>query len=134
MNTAFLSTIRVHRSPEQCVLFLIPLVLTCFALFQRAEAVSPPPDGGYPGGNTAEGRNALLSLTTGTYNTAVRFLSLKTNTAGNFNTAIGAGTLLFNVGNQSTGQGTENTGIGAGALLSNTVGRGNTANGAFRTF
>ena len=32
----------------------------CFALFQTAHAVSPPPDGGYPGGNTAEGQDALL--------------------------------------------------------------------------
>ena len=39
-------------------------------------AVSPPPDGGYPGGNTAEGQSALLSLTSGTFNTAIGFLSL----------------------------------------------------------
>ena len=42
-----------------------------------ARAVVPPPDGGYPGNNTAEGQNALLSLTTGTFNTAVGSLSLK---------------------------------------------------------
>jgi len=36
-----------------------------------AQAVSPPPDGGYPGGNTAEGQGALLSLTDGAFNTAV---------------------------------------------------------------
>ena len=41
----------------------------CFALFQTAQAVSPPPDGGYPGGNTAEGQNALFSLTAGNVNT-----------------------------------------------------------------
>jgi hypothetical protein len=29
-------------------LFLIPLVLGCFALLPRAQAVSPAPDGGYP--------------------------------------------------------------------------------------
>jgi hypothetical protein len=39
--------------------------LACFALLPGAQAVSPPPDGGYAGGNTAEGRNALFSLTTG---------------------------------------------------------------------
>ena len=33
--------------------------------FQRVQAVVPLPDGGYPGGNTAEGTKALLSLTTG---------------------------------------------------------------------
>ena len=30
-----------------------------------ARAVTPEPDGGYPGFNTAEGDNALFSLTTG---------------------------------------------------------------------
>ena len=59
------------------------------------QAVSPPPDGGYPGGNTAEGQNALLSLTSGTYNTAVGLFSLRTLTDGRFNTAVGAGALLY---------------------------------------
>jgi Chaperone of endosialidase len=30
-------------------------ILIAIALVQSAQAVSPPPDGGYPGGNTAEG-------------------------------------------------------------------------------
>ena len=68
--------------------------LACFAFSPRAQAVVPPPDGGYPGGNTAEGQNALLHLTTGVQNTAVGFLSLKTDTNGSYNTAIGSGTLL----------------------------------------
>jgi hypothetical protein len=38
----------------------------------KPEAVSPPPDGGFGGGNPAEGQNVLLSLTTGTYNTALQ--------------------------------------------------------------
>ena len=58
-------------------LLLSICVLGCFTLLPKALAVSPPPDGGYPGGNTAEGQNALLSLTTGGFNTAVGFLSLK---------------------------------------------------------
>ncbi len=106
---------------------LITLALLCFGLLPRAYAVSPAPDGGYPGGNTAEGQNALLSRTTGGYNTAVGFLSLVNLTDGQFNTAVGAGTLLGNTAN-------ENTATGAGALLSNTSGTDNTANGAFALF
>src|SRR5881394_286256 len=87
--------------------------LACFALVPQAQAVVPAPDGGYPGGNTAEGQSALFSLTSGGYNTAIGFLSLKSNTAGPFNTGIGAGALLANVG-ESTGDGAENTATGAG--------------------
>src|SRR5258708_28410457 len=72
------------------------LAFACLALTQNTHAVSPPPDGGYPGGNTAEGQNALLSLTTGGFNTAVGFLSLRSDTTGGFNTAHGTGTLLAN--------------------------------------
>ena len=98
-----------------------------FVLTQRAQAVSPAPDGGYAGGNTAEGQAALLSLTTGTFNTAAGFLSLRALTEGKFNTALGAGTLLANTADQ-------NTATGAAALLSNTIGSDNTANGAFALF
>ena len=97
--------------------------LACLAFVQNAEAVSPAPDGGYPGGNTAEGQNALFSLNSGTYNTALGFSSLRSNTTGNLNTALGAGTLLLNTGD-------ENTATGAAALLSNTTGSANTANGS----
>jgi len=96
--------------------------LACLALSAKAWAVNPPPDGGYPGGNTAEGQNALFSLTGGTNNTAVGFFSLRSVTGGNFNTGIGAGTLFLNTGDQ-------NTATGTGALLSNTTGADNTANG-----
>jgi len=102
--------------------FVIATLLACIGLLPNAQAVSPPPDGGYLGGNTAEGQDALLSLTTGLYNTAIGFLSLKSDKTGNFNTAVGAGTLLTNTAD-------ENTAIGAGALLSNTSGATNTANG-----
>jgi hypothetical protein len=99
----------------------------CFGLSPRAQAVVPAPDGGYPGGNTAEGQTALLSLTTGGFNTAIGWLSLRSNATGQFNTAIGAGTLLANTADL-------NTATGAGALLSNTSGGSNTANGAFALF
>ena len=94
---------------------LITLALLCFGLLPRAQAVVPPPDGGYPGFNTAEGQNALFSLTTGDGNTAVGWFSLYSNAEGSFNTAIGAAALLFNTGDQ-------NTATGAGALLFNTTG------------
>lgn len=113
---------------------LAGLTLACSALLTTAQAVTPAPDGGYPGGNTAEGQNALLSLTIGTFNTAVGFLSLKSDIAGQFNTAIGAGALFANVGDPSVFHGILNTAIGAGALLSNNSGERNTAIGAFALF
>src|SRR4029453_3721161 len=48
---------------QKTSLFLIALLLACFGLLPRAQAVVPAPDGGFPGGNTAEGQAALLSLT-----------------------------------------------------------------------
>ncbi len=112
---------------------LIVVALSTFWLIPRAQAVSPPPDGGYPGFNTAEGQNALLNLSTGVGNAAVGWFSLASNTVGQFNTALGAGTLLLNVG-EASGYGTENTAIGAAALLNNTRGTRNTAVGAFALF
>jgi hypothetical protein len=108
--------------------FAIALVtLGYVAILQNTRAVLPPPDGGYPGGNTAEGQSALLNLTTGGFNTAIGFLSLRSNTTGSFSTAVGAGALLANTADQ-------NTATGAGALFSNTIGDLNTANGAFALF
>jgi hypothetical protein len=106
--------------------FLLVLLLAYFALPQSAQAVSPPPDGGYPGQNTAEGHNALFNLspTDGGFNTAIGWLSLFANTTGSFNTGVGAGTLFLNTSHN-------NTAVGAGALTLNTTGDGNTANGAF---
>ena len=103
-------------------LFGIFFALLCLGLLPNAQAVNPPPDGGYPGFNTAEGQNALFSLTTGSANTAVGWFSLFSDTDGSFNTATGAGTLLFN-----TADG--NTAFGAAALLFNTTGHDNTATG-----
>ena len=85
--------------------------LLIFALFQIAEGVTPAPEGDYPGFNTAEGQNALFSLSTGVGNTGVGWFSLFSNTDGSYNTALGAGTLLFNAGNQNTGEGIQNTAI-----------------------
>jgi hypothetical protein len=99
------------------------ITLVGLALLPNAQAVVPPPDGGYPGFNTAEGQNALFSLTTGQGNTAVGWFSLSSSTDGSFNTGVGAGTLALNIGDQ-------NTASGVAALLLNTTGSFNTANGA----
>jgi len=50
--------------------FVVSLVFACLA-FSSAQAVNPPPDGGYDRGNAAEGDDALFSLTaTGASNTS----------------------------------------------------------------
>src|SRR6266480_2932583 len=117
------------------LLTTILLVLGCLALSPLAQAVVPAPDGGYPGGNTAEGQNALLSLTTGGFNTAIGYFSLRSNTVNSFNTAVGAGALFANSApDPNLGFGQENTATGAGALFSNSDGFQNTANGAFALF
>ena len=121
-------------------LILITLALACFALSPGAQAVSPAPDGGYPGGNTAEGENALFSLTTGPYNTATGNHALYSNTTGGPNTATGGYALASNTtGSNNTASGFDalganttgwqNTAIGALALLFNTTGDNNTAMG-----
>jgi hypothetical protein len=115
-------------------LVLAVFALGFLALSPIAQAVSPPPDGGYPNFNTAEGQNALLSLTTGQWNTALGGFTLWKNTEGSFNTAVGTGALLFNVGNQSTLEGAQNTAVGAAALLSNSTGSLNTAAGVDALF
>jgi hypothetical protein len=102
--------------------------LACFALLQNAQAVVPPPDGGYAGGNTAEGTQALFSLTTGANNTALGYQAMYFNTTGNLNTASGWSALLSNT------EGSENTATGWNALRSNTTGTNNTATGVLALF
>ena len=70
----------IQYKPTILLLF-IGSSLACFALSPKVEAVVPPPDGGYPGFNTAEGQKALFGLTTGVANTAVGWHSLFSNTA-----------------------------------------------------
>src|SRR5947207_365817 len=122
---------RTRSLPLRRGFVLIPLILVCLAFLPQVQAapavfrapdVSPPPDGVY-GGSTAEGYNALFSLTNGAFNTAIGWESIATATTASFNTGVGAGTLALNNGD-------ENTASGAGALLLNTTGAANTANGA----
>ena len=121
-------------------LYFTAIALGFLALCSRMQAVTPEPDGGYPGNNTAEGQNALLSLHTASINnTAVGWSSLKSDIIGTNNTAIGAGALFANTadGNTATGSGAlfrntvgdNNTAIGLAALYNNTTGHFNTANG-----
>jgi hypothetical protein len=97
-------------------------VLACFAILPQMQAVSPVPDGCYPNFTTAEGCNALNSLTTGTGDTGVGWRSLFSNTTGNFNTGVGVGALVLNNADS-------NTAVGAAALLLNSTGSNNTALG-----
>jgi len=111
----------VSRSPlwrTYLLVYLVPVWLSPLAL-----AVTPPPDGGYSGANTAEGTNALFSLTNGANNTAVGFQALFSNTNGRDNTANGSNALTSNT------IGTDNTANGVNALLSNTTGGYNAASG-----
>jgi Chaperone of endosialidase len=105
-------------------LLFIPVMLGCFALLPCARAVSPAPDGGYPGFNTAEGQNALAQATLGVWNTAIGGFALNADiTGGNANTAVGLNAL----GHNTTGD--FNTAVGVEALLTNVTGSNNTALG-----
>ena len=110
-----------------------------------ALALDPPPDGGYPGGNTAEGDFALSALTSGMSNTATGHGALFSNTNGSENTATGNLALAANTtggDNTATGDvalahnttGNANTATGVSALRFNTTGSFNTANGAAALF
>jgi trimeric autotransporter adhesin len=108
--------------PDTLSLILFVL-LTYFALSPRVQAVNPPPDGGYPGNNTAEGSRALFSLSSGLYNTATGADSMYYNTTGNNNTATGFRALFRNT------TGSWNTATGYGALYNMVVGCCSTATG-----
>jgi len=125
-----MTTVRSTKSNDRsllrhgCLLLSLTFVFAWLTLAPAPKAfgVVPAPDGGYPNFTTAEGANALFSLTTGSANTGVGFFSLFSNATGSFNTAIGAGALDLNTADN-------NTATGAAALLLNTTGMDNTANG-----
>ena len=140
------------------ICFLVLLAFVASITFPlEADAVTPAPDGGYPGGNTAEGTQALQVLTIGTFNTAIGqqalfgtttgsyntgegFLALLRRTTGRFHTATGANALYFETTairdvvygygalfRTTTGSG--NVAIGTTSLYNNVTGVGNTAIG-----
>jgi len=114
---------------------------TSFAFHPTARAVNPPPDGGYPNRNTAEGTDALFSLNIdlGLDNTALGYDALYLNTNGYGNTGAGSYALYSNNGIYNTGLGFDalynntsggyNTACGTGALFNNNTGHDNTAVG-----
>src|SRR5512132_373339 len=102
--------IRSSRDCGAVARLLIPMLLVCFGLLSRAQAVVPAPDGGYPNNNTAEGQDALFSLTPGLDNTANGFQALYSNTFGSANTATGRLALFSNT------TGSLNTATGDSAL------------------
>src|SRR5262249_14189498 len=79
---------------------LIALTLGCFALSPTARAVDPPPDGGYPNENTAEGEGALFDLDTNSSpdNTAIGFNAMTLTQVAFGNTAVGSNALEFSGG------------------------------------
>ena len=127
------------------LLISLSFLLVCFAPCQMALAVSPAPDGGYAGNNTAEGTSALFSLSSGADNTAIGFQALFRNTSGTYNSGEGFRALFSNttgVLNTATGVqalnsntiGAQNTATGVNALFSNTTASYNTANGTSALF
>jgi hypothetical protein len=114
---------RLNRSRSPLGLLLIPVAFACFTFSPTARAVDPPPDGGYPNANTAEGQDALYFLTTGSNNTAIGADALLENTTGNNNTATGEAALFNNT------TGSNNTATGYFTLITNITGSNNTATG-----
>jgi hypothetical protein len=112
----------IRMKNQYITLTSIILALGCFGLLPKTQAVSPTPDGCYPGFTTAEGCNALSHLTSGAANTGLGWYALFGTITGNYNTGVGAGALVLNNADS-------NTAVGTAALLFNTAGTGNSALG-----
>ena len=102
---------------------LITLTLLCFGLLPKAQAVNPPPPGGYPNFTTAAGDHALKSLTSGAANTAIGNYALFGVTTGKATTPPSA------LERWTSTHADNNTAVGTAALLLNTTGADNTAVG-----
>ena len=139
------SLVTILRSRFTLILVALTLGAFAFASAPTAFGVVPAPDGSYPNGNTAEGGNALLDLTTGESNTAIGLDTLSSDTTGSNNAATGFAVLLNNTtSSNNTGNGFQalefnmtggnNTATGAAALQNNTAGSFNTGNGVDALF
>ncbi len=74
-----------------CFLFL---ALASFAFPNHVSGVNPPPDGGYPNQNTAEGEDALFSLDAeAQYHTAFGYHANYSVVSASYDTAVGASAL-----------------------------------------
>ena len=110
------------RLKQTSSVFLVAVVLACFALSPQARATCR--EGcDLNRANTFFGDDPLVSNTTGVANTAIGSAALQNNTTGSFNTAVGSGAL---VDNQT---GSSNTAIGFQTLVDN-IGSNNTATGS----
>jgi hypothetical protein len=100
-------------------------ILAFLAFLPCARAVSPPPDGGYSGRNTAEGQDALLhlNLSSARNNTGLGYDAMYSTTNGSANTATGARASYSNT------TGLSNAATGSAALSLNTIGSSNTVTG-----
>jgi hypothetical protein len=111
--------------------------------YVRIPPTSPSllPEACYTNFTTAEGCDALSSLTTGAGNTALGWRSLFFDSAGSFNTGVGGGALALNNADSNAAvgaaalllntSGTQNTAIGTDTLVFNDSGGSNTATGYF---
>ena len=113
---------------RKIIFTMVLSAVACFGLCQQVQSATDTPDpGSISAGNTADGQLALLSLTTGIYNSAFGFYAALSISDQSFDTAVGAGTLLLDTAGT-------NTAVGAGALFSNSTGSDNNAVGAFALF
>jgi len=112
----------IRMKNQYITLTSIILALSCFGFLPKTQALTPTPDGCYPGFTTAEGCNALSHLTSGSANTGLGWFALFGTSTGSSNTGVGAGALVLNNSDS-------NTAVGTAALLLNTAGTGNSALG-----
>ena len=126
---------------QKITLTSIILALSCFAFLPKCKRSVRRRTGAIPDFTTAEGCNALQTLTTGAANTGLGWFALFGTSTGNFNTGVGAGALVINNADSNTAVGAaalllntagiENSALGTAAMVNNDNGTFNTAVGAF---
>ncbi|HEV8618899.1 MAG TPA: hypothetical protein VGQ70_05335 [Candidatus Udaeobacter sp.] len=119
----------VMKTNATIPLITLGLALACFGLLPNAQAQGPDapdaPDSTLVFGNTFFGDGALVSLTTGVWDTALGFQAMNHTTTGHSNTATGLRALFSNT------NGNWNAGHGVYALYRNVNGLFNSAHGNF---